>query len=53
MYLINGQGRDQFYDPDRLYVVLRLAAEPRTYQVVIGWRDRNNRGDNNGRRLFN
>jgi len=53
MYLINGQGRDQFYDPDRLYVVLKLAAEPRTYQVVIGWRDRNNRGDNNGRRLFN
>jgi hypothetical protein len=53
MFLINGQGRDQFYDPDRLYVVLKLAAEPRTYQVVIGWRDRINRGDNNGRRPIN
>jgi hypothetical protein len=44
MSLINGQGRNRFYDADRLYVVLKLTAEPRTYQVVIGWRDHSDRG---------
>jgi hypothetical protein len=53
MSIVIGQGHDRFYNPDRVYVVLKLAAEPRTYKVVIGWRDRNHRGDGNDRRLFN
>jgi hypothetical protein len=44
MSLAIGQGRHRFYNPDRLYIVLKLAAEPRTYQVVIGWRDHSDRG---------
>jgi hypothetical protein len=53
MSIAIGQGHDRFYTPDRVYIVLKLAAEPRTYKVVIGWRDRNNRGDGNDRRIFN
>jgi hypothetical protein len=53
MSIAIGQGYDRFYTPDRVYVMLKLAAEPRTYKVVIGWRDRNQRGDGNDRRLFN
>ena len=44
MSLVIGQGRHRIYNPDRVYVSLRLAAEPRTYKVVIGWRDNNDRG---------
>jgi hypothetical protein len=44
MSIAIGQGRSRFYTPDRVYVALRLAAEPRTYKVVIGWRDHNDRG---------
>jgi hypothetical protein len=53
MSIAIGQGRDRFNYPDRVYVVLRLAAEPRTYKVVIGWRHTKDRGDNNNRRLIN
>lgn len=53
MSLVIGQGRDRIYDPDQLFVALKLAPEPRTYKVAIGWRDRNGRGDNNGKRLMN
>jgi hypothetical protein len=53
MSLVIGQGRNRIYDPDRLFVVLKLAPEPRTYKVAIGWRDRNGRGDNNGKRPMN
>jgi hypothetical protein len=53
MSLVIGQGRSPFDDPDRLLVALKLAPEPRTYQVVIGWRDRNNRNENNGKRPLN
>jgi hypothetical protein len=53
MSLVIGQGRNRIYDPDRLFVVLKLAPEPRTYKVAIGWRDRNGRGDNNGKRHMN
>jgi hypothetical protein len=53
MFFIIGQGRNRLYDPDRLYVVLKLAPEPRTYKVAIGWRDRNGRGDNGNRRPIN
>lgn len=45
MSLAIGQGRHRVYNADRLYVVLKLAAEPRTYKVVIGWRDHSDRGD--------
>jgi hypothetical protein len=48
MSLVIGQGRNLYYDPDRLYVVLKLAPTPRTYQVAIGWRDHSDRG--NGRK---
>ena len=52
MSIAIGQGRDRFNYPDRVYVVLKLAAEPRTYKVVIGWRNTRDRGDNN-RRIIN
>jgi hypothetical protein len=52
MSIANGQGRDRYSYPDWVYVVLKLAAEPRTYKVVIGWRNTKDRGDNN-RRLIN
>ena len=45
MSLVIGQGRNLSNDPDRLYVILKLAPEPRTYQVAIGWRDRRDRSE--------
>lgn len=45
MSLAIGQGHNRFYNPDRVYVALKLAAQSRTYKVVIGWKDRNDRGD--------
>jgi hypothetical protein len=47
MSLVVGQGRNLYYDPDRLYVILKLAPEARTYQVAIGWRDYTDRGNGN------
>jgi hypothetical protein len=44
MSIAIGQGRNRFYNPDRVYMVLKLTAEPRTYKVVIGWRDHSDRG---------
>jgi hypothetical protein len=44
MSIVVGQGRHLHYHPDRLYVVLKLPAEPRTYKVVVGWRDHSDRG---------
>jgi hypothetical protein len=52
MSIAIGQGQNRFLYPDRVYVVLKLAAEPRTYKVVIGWRNTKDRGDNN-RRIIN
>lgn len=52
MSIVIGQGGNRFNYPDRVYVVLKLAAEPRTYKVVIGWRHTKDRGDNN-RRMIN
>jgi hypothetical protein len=49
MSIVVGQGRSPFYDPDRVYVVIKLPPEPHTYKLVIGWRDRNVRGADNGR----
>ena len=44
MSLAIGQGRHRIYNPDRVYVALKLAAAPRTYKMAIGWRDYNDRG---------
>jgi hypothetical protein len=44
MSLAVGQGRHRIYNPDRVYIVLKLPAEPRTYKVAIGWRDYSDRG---------
>jgi hypothetical protein len=44
MTLAIGQGRDIFYTVDRLYVRLTMPAEPRAFKVVIGWKDRDDRG---------
>jgi len=52
MSIVIGQGGNRVNYPDRVYVVLKLAAEPRTYKVVIGWRHTKDRGDNN-RRMVN
>ena len=37
MSFVVGQGDDPRYDPDRVYIVLKLPPEPHTFQVVIGW----------------
>ena len=42
MSFVVGQGVNPRYDPDRVYVVLKLPPEPHTFQTVIGWRDRGN-----------
>jgi hypothetical protein len=49
MSIVVGQGRSPFYDPDRVYVAIKLPPEPRTYKLVIAWRDRNDRGADNDR----
>jgi hypothetical protein len=51
MSLAIGRGHSRFYTPDRVYVMLKLPAEPRTFEVVIGWRDHSDRGTTN-RPLF-
>ena len=38
------KGHDTYYDPDRLYVLVKLPPEPHTFKVVIGWRDHDDRG---------
>ena len=45
MSLMVGEGHDTFYDPDRVYVLLKLPPEPHTFKVVVGWRDHDNRGN--------
>jgi hypothetical protein len=47
MTLAIGQGRDTFYTVDRLYIRLTMPAESRAFKVVIGWRDRDDRGTGN------
>jgi hypothetical protein len=44
MSIVVGQGHNTFYAPDRAYVLIKLPPEPRTFKVVIGWRDHDNRG---------
>jgi hypothetical protein len=40
-----GQGDTQAYNPDRVYVLVKLPPEPHTFKVVVGWRDHDNRGN--------
>jgi hypothetical protein len=51
MSIAIGKGGNRFYSPDRVYMLLKLAAEPRTYKVVIGWRDHSDRGTGNRERF--
>jgi hypothetical protein len=43
MSFVVGQGDNPQYDPDRVYIVLKLPPQPHTFQTVIGWQDRGNR----------
>src|SRR5882724_9230142 len=43
MSFVVGQGVNPQYDPDQVYIVLKLPAQPHTFQTVIGWQDRGNR----------
>jgi hypothetical protein len=45
MSFVVGQGDNPQYDPDRVYIALKLPPEPHTFKVVIGWQDRGNRMD--------
>jgi hypothetical protein len=42
--VVVGQGHHTLYNPDRVYMLITLPPEPRTFKVVIGWRDHDNRG---------
>jgi len=42
MSFVVGQGNNSDYDPDRVYITLKLPAEPHTFQAAIGWQDRGN-----------
>lgn len=50
MWVVVGRGNNVFYAPDGVYVLIHTTPELRTYKLVIGWRDRNDRGT--GRRIF-
>lgn len=39
MSVVVGRGPGGFHDPDRVYLVIKLPPEPRTFKLVIGWRD--------------
>lgn len=51
MAVVVGRGRNVFYHPDRVYTMITLPPEPRTFKLVIGWRDRDDRGTGNGNGL--
>lgn len=46
--VVVGRGRSFFCNPDRLHMLIKLPPEPRTFKLVIGWRDHDNRGNGNG-----
>jgi hypothetical protein len=37
MSFVVGQGDDPYYNPDRVYITLKLPPQPQTFQAVIGW----------------
>ena len=47
MSVVVGRGRSVLEDPNRVYTVLELPPEPRTFRVVVGWRDHRRRGGGN------
>jgi hypothetical protein len=44
MSMVVGRRHDVFTSVDRVYMLLTLPAEPRTFKVVIGWKDYDDRG---------
>ncbi|MBI3328309.1 MAG: hypothetical protein HYZ81_16590, partial [Nitrospinae bacterium] len=44
MSVVVARGRSVFYYPDRVYTMIKLPPEPRTFKLVIGWKDRDDRG---------
>jgi len=47
MSLVVGRGRSVVEQPDRVYAVLTLPPEPRTFRLVIGWRNHRRGGGGN------
>ena len=47
MSVVVGRGHSFVEHPDRVYTVLKLPPEPRTFRVVIGWRNHRQGGGNN------
>jgi len=45
MYLVIGRRNELFNSVDRVYMLLTLPAEPRTFKVVVGWKDYDDRTD--------
>ena len=43
MYLAIGQRNDVFTSVDRVYMLITLPPEPHTFKVVIGWKDHDDR----------
>jgi hypothetical protein len=46
MYVAVGRGSNRFYSPDRVYTLIKLPPESRTFKMVIGWKDWDDRGTN-------
>jgi hypothetical protein len=49
MSVVVGRGRSFFEHPDRVYTVLKLPPEPRTFRVVLGWRNHRRGGGGNNK----
>jgi len=45
MYLVSGRRNELINSADRVYMLLTLPAEPRTFKVVVGWQDHDDRSD--------
>ena len=48
MSIVVGRGRQVSFNPDRVYTVIKQPPEPRTFKLVIGWRDRDSFRNDNG-----
>jgi hypothetical protein len=46
MAFVVGRRNEVFTTGDRVYMLLTMPPEPRTFKVVIGWRDHDDRGTN-------
>jgi hypothetical protein len=49
--VVVGQGDNRVYDPDRVYLLIKLPPKPHTFKVVIGWRNHEDKGDHDDRIL--